>query len=148
MVRAIRGARMLFSATQRSRGAGPEPMKKGRRETARTLIGRVRKIALALEGTTEKLSHGEPSFFRGRMFVTVDNNHHGSGHVAVWCRAEPGAQASFVDASPQHFFVPPYLGVDGWLGVRLDSRLAWPVIAGLVEQAWRLARPAPKRARR
>jgi hypothetical protein len=106
------------------------------REAAAPLIDHVRKIALALPGVTEKLSHGEPAFFvKGRMFFTVDNHHHGSGHVAIWCNAPAGAQESLVAAEPRHFFVPPYVGKSGWLGVRLDSGLAWPVIADLVKQA-------------
>lgn len=99
-------------------------------------IERVRAIALQLPGTTEKLSHGAPAFFvRGRMLFTVDNNHHGSGHVAVWCNAPPGAQESLVAADPRHFFVPPYVGKAGWLGVRLDSGLSWGTIADLLRQA-------------
>lgn len=117
-------------------------------------MAKVRRIALALPETTEKLSHGEPSFFRVRMFATVDNDHHGSGHVAVWCRAEPGAQNSFVDAAPEHFFVPPYVGSQGWLGIRLDTGLDWAVVARCIESAWREAVPvkpppaAPRRPRR
>ena len=103
---------------------------------AQALIERVRRIAMELPGTSEKLSHGEPTFFvRGRMFFSVDNNHHGSGHVAVWCNAPPGAQESLVKADPKHFFVPPYVGKGGWLGVRLDSGLDWSVIADLLRQA-------------
>ena len=103
---------------------------------ADALIERVRRIALALPDVTEKLSHGEPAFFVcGRLFFTVDNNHHGSGHVAVWCNAPEGAQESLVAAEPKHFFVPPYVGKGGWLGVRLDSGLAWPVISDLLKQA-------------
>lgn len=123
-------------------------MKKRRRRSSEASIERVRKVALALAGTTEKLSHGEPSFFRGRMFITVDNNHHGSGHLAISCRAEPGVQQAFVDASPDHFFVPPYVGTQGWIGVRLDSGLEWPVIARFVEQAWQEAGPKRRSARR
>ena|GEM_PF-2362321 len=79
---------------------------------------------------------GAAAFFvRGRMFFTVDNNHHGSGHLAVWCNAPPGAQESLVAADPRHFFVPPYVGKGGWLGVRLDSGLAWKTIADLLRQA-------------
>jgi hypothetical protein len=107
-----------------------------RDESAELLIERVRAIALALPRASEKLSHGEPAFFGGgKLFVTLDNDHHGSGHVAIWCNAPPGAQESLVAADPQHFFRPPYVGVKGWLGVRLDSGLAWPVIADLIEQA-------------
>ena len=103
---------------------------------ATALIDRVRALALALPGTTEKLSHGEPAFFvRGRMFATIDNNHHGSGHVATWVNAPPGTQESLVAGDPRYFFRPPYLGAKGWLGVRLDSGLAWETISELVRQA-------------
>jgi len=103
---------------------------------AEGLIERLRRIALALPDTTEKLSHGEPAFFvRGKLFVMVDNNHHGSGHVAAWCNAPPGAQESLVAADPKHFFRPPYVGPKGWLGVRLDRGLAWGVVADLLKQA-------------
>jgi hypothetical protein len=109
------------------------------------LVERVRKIAMALSGTTEKLSHGEPAFFRGRMFVMFDDHHHGSGHVAIWCRAEPGVQQAFVESEPKHFFVPPYLGTSGWIGIRLESGLDWSVVARFVEEAWREAagKPSP-----
>ena len=105
-------------------------------KNAAALIDRLRKIALSLEGASEKLSHGEPTFFtRGRVFAMIDNNHHGSGHIAVICNAPPGAQESLVEADPKHFFVPPYVGGKGWLGIRLDSGLDWKVIADLVRQA-------------
>jgi hypothetical protein len=104
--------------------------------TPEALIDRVRKIALALPDAEEKLSHGAPAFFvRGRLFATVDNNHHGSGHVAVWCNAPPGAQESLVEGDPKYFFRPPYVGVKGWLGIRIDRGLPWPVVGDLVKQA-------------
>lgn len=104
--------------------------------TPSALIDRVRDLASALPGVTEKVSHGEPAFFvRGRMFCTFDNNHHNSGRIAMVCNAPEGAQESLVAADPKHFFVPPYVGKAGWLGVRLDSELAWPVIGDLLKQA-------------
>jgi len=86
---------------------------------------------------TEKLSHGEVTFFvRGRVFVSLDNHHHGSGHVAVVCNAPPGAQESLVAADPEIFFVPPYVGSKGWLGFRIDRDLDWGVVADLIGQAY------------
>jgi hypothetical protein len=114
--------------------------RKGRPGSA-ALIARLRKIALALPGATEKLSHGEPTFFAGKCFVMVDNDHHGSGHVAMWCKAEPGVQAALVESEPRHFFVPPYVGKAGWVGVRLDSGLDWANVAAIVERAWREVAP-------
>jgi len=107
------------------------------RPDAAQLIDRVRAIALEFPDVTEKLSHGEPAFFvKKRMFLTIDNNHHGSGHVAVWCKAPDGAQQALVAGDPTHFFVPPYVGTAGWLGIRLDSGLPWPVVGDLLRQAY------------
>ena len=113
------------------------------------LIDQVRKIALSLDDATEKLSHGEPTFFAfGRTFAMIDNNHHDSGHVAVWLKAPPGAQESLVEADPKHFFRPPYVGPNGWIGVRLDTGLAWPVIGDLIRQAHAMNAAAKKTRRR
>jgi hypothetical protein len=114
---------------------------------ASALIERVRKIALELPGTSEKLSHGEPAFFvRSRMFCTIDNNHHGSGHVAAWINAPEGAQETLVSADPDHFFVPPYLGKGGWVGIRIDGDLAWTTIADLLSQAHEITGVRKKRS--
>ena len=108
-----------------------------KRPDAAQLIDRVREIALGFPDAIEKVSHGEAAFFTPkRMFATIDNNHHGSGHVAVWCKAPEGAQQSLVAGDPKHFFVPPYVGTAGWLGIRLDSGLPWPVVADLLKQAY------------
>lgn len=104
---------------------------------ADTLIARLREIALAFPGAIEKISHGEPAFFTPkRMFATIDNHHHGSAHVSVWCKAPDGAQRALVEGDPKHFFVPPYVGTAGWLGIRLDTGLPWSVVADLLRQAY------------
>ena len=106
-------------------------------ERERTL-GRIRGICLALPETSERLSHGAPTFFvRGkRSFVTVLTNHHGDGRFAIWCAAPAGLQRSLVEADPERFFVPPYVGHRGWLGVRLDRGLDWDELAGICEDAY------------
>ena len=111
-------------------------------ERNRTL-GRVRKICLALPETTERLSHGAPTFFvRGkRAFLMVLTNHHGDGRFALWCAAPEGMQAMLVEADPKRFFVPPYVGHRGWLGVRLDRGLHWDELAGIAEDAYAVVAP-------
>jgi hypothetical protein len=101
-------------------------------------LARIREICLGLPETSERLSHGAPTFFvRGkRSFVMVLSNHHGDGRFAVWCAAPDGMQKLLVDADPERFFVPPYVGHRGWLGVRLDRRLEWDELAGIVEDAY------------
>jgi hypothetical protein len=108
------------------------------------VLRRVRALCLALPETSERLSHGSPTFFvRGkRAFLMVLQNHHGDGRFAVWCAAPDGVQQQLADADPETFFVPPYVGHRGWLGVRLDRRLDWNQLAGIIEDAYAEVAPA------
>jgi hypothetical protein len=119
------------------------------REVERALA-RLRKICLALPESSERLSHGEPTFFvgakngkGGKVFVMFANDHHGDEIVGFWCPAEPGAQATLIEADPVRFFRPPYVGPSGWIGVRLDRSVDWDEIAEIAADSWRLV--APKR---
>ena len=98
----------------------------------------MRAICLALPETGERLSHGEAAFFyRGkRSFLNMDTYHHGSAHYSAWVAAPLGAQDLLVRSDPEHFFVPPYVGHRGWLGVRLDRGLDWDELTGIVEDAY------------
>jgi hypothetical protein len=112
-------------------------------ERARTLA-RIRELCLALPETSERPSHGAPTFFvRGkRAFVMVLTDHHGDGRFALWCAAPAGAQRLLVEADPETYFVPPYVGHRGWLGVRLDRGLDAEELAGTVEDAFAEVAPA------
>jgi hypothetical protein len=104
---------------------------------------RVRSICTAMPETTEKLSHGEPTFFvRKKVYVMFANNHHNDGHIAVWIPAAPGLQEMMIADSPETFFKPPYVGVRGWVGVELGS-IGDEELTCLIRGAWRLV--APKR---
>jgi hypothetical protein len=105
-------------------------------------LDRVRAVALALPEATERLSHGAPTFFVGKAFVTYHDDHHGDGRLALWCAAPAGLQAGLVAGEPEHYFVPPYLGYRGWVGVRLDRGLEWDTIAGAIEDAYLEVAPA------
>ena len=59
-------------------------------------------------------------------------NHHGDGRISLWLNSPPGAQEIHVRGEPKHFFVPPYVGPRGWLGVHLNKGLSWKRIAVLV----------------
>jgi hypothetical protein len=108
-------------------------------------LERVRQICTALPETTERRSHGEPTFFvRGKVYVMFADNHHGDGRVAVWLPAPPGAQEALVETTPATFFRPPYVGSRGWLGINLDA-IADEQLRLYIETAWELV--APKRLR-
>ena len=100
-------------------------------------LAKVRALVETLPNVTEKISHGHPTYFvNKKCFCYFLDNHHGDGRLALWCMAPPGAQAMLVDANPDHYFVPPYVGYKGWVGVRLDRDAAWPEIAAVLEAAY------------
>jgi len=102
------------------------------------ILSRLRRLCLALPEASERLSHGAPTFFvrEKKAFLMVLTNHHGDGRFAVWCAAPEGMQRTLVEADPERFFVPPYVGHRGWLGVRLDRELDWDELVGIVEDAY------------
>jgi predicted DNA-binding protein (MmcQ/YjbR family) len=111
---------------------------------ARDLYQAVREICLWLPEAEEFVSHGAPNFrVRGKTFATYSVNHHGDGRVALWLNAPAGSQEQNVRSEPEHFFVPPYVGPRGWLGVALDQGLEWMRVAALVREAYeKVAAPA------
>lgn len=102
------------------------------------MLAEVRKICLALPNVTERLSHGAPTFFIGgrRTFVMFHDDHHGDGRLAIWCAAPDGMQHALVSGDPERYFVPPYVGHRGWIGVRLDRGLPFDDVAGAIEEAY------------
>ena len=114
----------------------------------RSPLDRVREIIGEWPETSEKISHGAPTWWGGRKtFATLHDDHHGDGHLAVWIKSTHEEQADLVESNPARFFVPPYVGVSGWVAVRLDRRPTkadWAVVAELLESGYRSV--APKRA--
>jgi hypothetical protein len=107
---------------------------------------RLRKICLALPEAHEVEAWGEPTFrVRNKLFAMYASasNHHGAGRHAVWCKAAAGNQQVMVHARPDRFFVPPYVGPSGWVGVFLDVDTDWSEIAELMRDSYVLV--APKR---
>jgi hypothetical protein len=103
-----------------------------------TQLKRLRHLCLSIQGTMEKISHGEPTFFTPRhVFAMFANNHHGDGHVAVWLPASPGVQAALIEEAPQIYFRPPYVGPAGWVGVEL-SKVDDDQLGSLIREAFHL----------
>jgi hypothetical protein len=109
------------------------------------VLEKLREVCLGLPEVSERLSHGAPTFFvrQKRAFVMVMTDFHGDGRFALWCAAPEGMQKMLVDADPERFVVPPYVGHRGWLGVRLDRGLHWDEVTGIAEDAY--AEVAPKK---
>ena len=113
------------------------------------MFDRVRKFCLALPETFEKLSHGEATFFvKKRTFVMFSTNHHGDGNYSIVCNAPEGAQEILTINDPDNFYVPPYVGGAGWIGVRLDRGIAWKTVASVVTDAYNVTLAKQTRKRR
>lgn len=106
-------------------------------------LSKLRTITNNLPEVSERLSHGTPTFFirEKKTLVSLWENHHGAQGIYLWCPSPPGVQAELVESEPERFFVPPYVGGRGWLGVRLDDSPDWDEIAAIVEDAYRLVAP-------
>lgn len=103
----------------------------------------VREVCLSFPQAEEFLSHGSPNFRvrKGKTYATYVVNHHGDGRIALWLNAPEGAQAHYTRAEPRHFFVPPYVGPRGWLGVNLDKGVSWKRVAELTREAYEKVAP-------
>jgi predicted DNA-binding protein (MmcQ/YjbR family) len=102
----------------------------------------VREVCLSFPEAEEVVSHGSPDFrVRGKTFASYVVNHHGDGRVALWLNAPSGSQDHYSRSEPRYFFVPPYVGPRGWLGVHLDKGLSWDRVAALVRQAYEKVAP-------
>lgn len=106
-------------------------------------LAKVRAACLALPEAEERVSHASPSWFirGGKQFCMFHDDHHGDGRLAIWCPAPVDVQAELVDEEPERFFVPPYVGHRGWIGVRLDRQPDWDEVTQIVADAYRCVAP-------
>jgi len=104
-------------------------------------LERLRMVCLAFPEAVESGGVGDPSFkVRDKIFAM---QHRMDGRPSLWVKAPDGVQEMLVQAVPDRFFRPPYVGHHGWVGVRLDGTLDWDELADLVEESYRMT--APKR---
>jgi len=104
-------------------------------------LDRVRRVCLALPEATEQVAWGEPTWrVRKRLFAMYADDHHHDGRVALWCNAPLGVREHLLAADPAAFFVPPYVGVKGWIGIVLE-RVDESELRELVAQSWAMAAP-------
>lgn len=100
---------------------------------------RLRAICLALPEAVEQQAWGDPTFRVRQKIFAMEKR--GDGRISVWCKAPPGSQMVLVGADPERFFVPPYVGHKGWIGMRLDDAPDWREVAEVVRRSYRLIAP-------
>jgi predicted DNA-binding protein (MmcQ/YjbR family) len=99
----------------------------------------LREICLALPEAVEKPfgGHTAPAFrVRDKMFVGC-----GERDFVVTMKGAPGAQEVLVGADPTRFFVPPYVGSKGWIGIRLHGEVDWGMVEDLIRESYRMIAP-------
>lgn len=104
---------------------------------------KVRRLCLSFPETSERPAHGAPSFYvKDKLnFLVFSINHHDDGNVGFWCAAPPGDQSALVDSDPEVYFVPPYVGHRGWVGVRVDKNATWDELSEVITDAYRVRAP-------
>ena len=107
---------------------------------------RKRLVALCQElpgATAERAGVQHLAFKAGKkIFAYYAYDHHGDGRIALLSKAPPGEQSQLVAEDPERYFVPPYVGSRGWVGLRLDSpRIDWRAVRNLLTVAYVLTAP-------
>ena len=106
-------------------------------------LSRVRAAALALPESAERVSHGQPSFFvAGKQFAQFRDDHHGDG-LTVVCVKTGGVdeKAMLIEAAPDTYSRPAYLGPAGWVSVNLRGDVDWALVEDRIARSWELAAP-------
>ncbi len=112
---------------------------------AREPLDRLREIIEALPETSEKLSHGTPTWWGGKKtFAMYHGGNYDEGRRAVWIKAPDGAQEALIADNEERFYRPKYVGPSGWVGMRLEGKVDWNEVRALLLEGYRMV--APKRA--
>ena len=108
-------------------------------------LERLRAIALALPETAERTSHGSPGFHieKGKFFAYIWHNHHNDGETAVIVKTTGADEMeALIEADPELYFKPAYLGPSGWIAIRTDAPTTdWDHIGDRVAQSWEMVAP-------
>jgi hypothetical protein len=107
-------------------------------------VDRVRRAALELPETEERLSHGQPTFFvAGKQFAQFRDNHHGDAKTVVCVRTSSlDEQTMLLESDPETYSKPAYLHHAGWISINLTSgAVDWDHVADRIAESWELAAP-------
>jgi predicted DNA-binding protein (MmcQ/YjbR family) len=103
------------------------------------LYRRVQALCLKLPEAEERQTWEIQTFrVREKIFALYGT---GTGSPALTCKAPPGVQQILVGSDAARFYVPPYVGHKGWIGIRLDEAADWAEIEALVTRSYRMTAP-------
>ncbi len=107
-------------------------------------LDRLRALCLALPEAREVEAWGAPTFRVKTIFAMYagPDERPGRERPAAWIKADPADQDWLVRSDPDRFFVPPYVGPKGWVGVHLDGAdTDWEHVTALLVDAWKVSAP-------
>lgn len=116
----------------------------------RSPVEQLRSVCLGFPEAHEVEAWGEPTFrVKNKMFAMYasSDTHHGGGRPSVWVKSTLVNQDLLVRWQPARYFVPPYVGPSGWIGIYLDKRPSWKTIADILRDAYLLILPKKLRAK-
>lgn len=101
------------------------------------VLEKLRRICLALPNTKETPTWGHPHFRVGEKIFTGYGQEYGNNRPSISAKVTMDEQQALIAADPDRFFVPPYVGKKGWVGIYMDGRLDWSMVETLVEKSYR-----------
>ena len=113
-------------------------------------VDELRSVCLGFPEAHEVEAWGEPTFrVKNKMFAMYasSDTHHGGGRPSVWVKSTLVNQDLLVRWQPARYFVPPYVGPSGWIGIYLDKRPSWKTIADILRDAYLLILPKKLRTK-
>ena len=114
------------------------------------ILQQIRDRALALEESSERLSFGSPGWRvcgekNGKYFAYFTQRLYGEESIGLLVKTSGlDEQAALIDADPELYYSPKFLGKSGWIAIRLDAGSTdWDHVADWLRKSWQ--RVAPKR---
>ena len=104
----------------------------------RTISHVVDDIFLKLDGIEKTKNHDRSMKYRvgGKTLAMYVINHHGDGRTALWIKVPRHLQGLLVESNESVFFVPSYVGKQGWIGINLTMSSEWDEIIGVILEAY------------
>jgi hypothetical protein len=101
---------------------------------------RLRAVCFALPEAKEELMRRGPSYRVADKIFALERPR--DDWLALWCKVPEGSREILLQAEPTRFFIPPYFGPKGWIGVRLDEKADWREIEAFVRRGYQRSRPS------
>ena len=106
-------------------------------------LARISALCAALPETTCTLHFDCVDFrVRKKPFVYYLHNHNNDGIVSVCCKSEMGENIDRIAREPKLYYLPRYIGKQGWFAMRLDQgAIPWRQVENAIELSYCIAAP-------